>query len=110
MGEAGQPIQKSQQDCGKRLTRLDFWGTLEGAARWRSQGLARVAPSPASPTVKPSLEGHVQTLGDVGAEAGGDDDAAAHLLRGDVSSPDRVAAGPKNELVFGGSVSVASKS
>ncbi|MFK4651978.1 hypothetical protein ABIF97_001912 [Bradyrhizobium japonicum] len=27
MGEAGQPIQKSQQDCGKRLTRLDFWGT-----------------------------------------------------------------------------------
>ena len=25
MRGAGQPILKSQQDCGKRLTRLDFW-------------------------------------------------------------------------------------
>src|SRR5579864_2472759 len=33
---------------------------------------------------KPSLERHVQALGDVGAEAGGDGDAAADLLRGHV--------------------------
>src|SRR5438128_4924975 len=33
------------------------------------------------------LKRHVQALGDVGTEAGGDDDAAAHLLRLDVGGP-----------------------
>ena len=55
-----------------------------------------------------SLELHVQAFRDVRTEPRSDDDAAADFTRGIVAGPYRVAALPKNELVFGGSVSVAS--
>src|SRR5882672_5323997 len=45
-----------------------------------------------------SLKRHVETFRDVGAEAGGDDDAAAHLLRVVVAGPHRVTAGPKKRI------------
>src|SRR3982751_5896472 len=64
-----------------------FLGNSAGAARWRSQVWTA-----------PSLEGHIQAFGDVGAEAGGDDDAAADFLRADVGGPDRVAAGAEERI------------
>src|SRR3954470_11683436 len=44
------------------------------------------------------LERHVQALGDVGAEARGDGDAATDFLRGHVGGPDRVAAGAEERV------------
>lgn len=73
-------------------------GNPAGAATWRSQALGARLAVAASSIGKLSLERHVQALGDVGAEAGGDDDAAAHLLRADVGGPDRVAAGAEERI------------
>src|SRR5215475_3422502 len=46
----------------------------------------------------PSLERHVLALGDVGAEARGDGDAAAQLLLGGVGDPDRIAAAAEERV------------
>src|SRR5476649_150244 len=49
----------------------------------------------------PSLKRHVQAFRNVGAEAGGDDDAAAEFLRGGVAGPDRIAAGAEERIGVG---------
>src|ERR1700759_24963 len=59
-----------------------------------------------------SLEGHIQAFGDVGAEAGRDRNAAAHLLLRGVGGPDRIAAAAEERvgvrrLGLGGVESVA---
>src|SRR3954447_1870831 len=64
-----------------------YLGNPTGATRWRSQVYKA-----------PLLERHVEALGDVGAEAGGDDDAAAHLLRAEIRGPDRIAAGAEERI------------
>src|SRR6202035_627537 len=44
------------------------------------------------------LKRHVQTFGDIGAEAGADGDAAADFLRGGVGGPYRIAAGAEKRI------------
>src|SRR3954453_15465149 len=48
-----------------------------------------------------SLKAHVETFGNVGAEAGTDGDAAANLAGLVVACPDRVAAGAKKRVGIG---------
>jgi len=48
MRGAGQPIQKTKQDCSKRPIRLDFWEP-GGVRRGGADTAWAAAPSPASP-------------------------------------------------------------
>src|SRR6266404_4842376 len=47
------------------------------------------------------LERHVEAFRDVGAEAGGDGDAAAEFPRGGVAGPQRIAAGTEKRIGVG---------
>jgi hypothetical protein len=47
------------------------------------------------------LERHIEAFRNIGAEAGGDDDAAAEFLRGGVADPDRIAAGAEERIGVG---------
>jgi hypothetical protein len=49
----------------------------------------------------PLLKRHVQAFRDVGAEAGGDGDAAAEFSRGGVAGPHRIAAGAEKRIGVG---------
>src|SRR5258706_2858523 len=49
----------------------------------------------------PSLKRHVQAFRDVGAEAGGDGDAAAEFPRGGIAGPHRIAAGAEKRIGVG---------
>src|SRR5207248_8196597 len=49
----------------------------------------------------PLLKCHVEAFGDVGAEAGGDGDAAAKFPRGGVAGPQRIAAGTEKRIGVG---------